>query len=369
MEPPVCRNIRSRRHPDQRCKNPAIYGEYCGIHLKHPHPFEAKFQNSITESPIQLPQCKVSQIRKVQRWWKFYGKIRIRNRQGPARWAREISNNKADFYSMDEIATISGEYLFSYFEKEDRMVYSFDIRSFSCLIEKYDEKDPPQNPYTRISIKQDIIKKAMVFIRWCRKKGISTRWAPIEPPTPDQRFRLKVTDLFQKIDELNYYTNPEWFVNMSVDNHRCFYIELFDIWYHRAELSDAVRRLIIPLPARPFRFPVKEVVIMRPLEILRKINLDLIRMFITAADSRSDNTTGAMYVITAMTLVSEECAMQYPWLYESAIPGIYDRYRQPVLQLVNFYNTILGEEHPITFFQMTPPELLLPPPALPPNNN
>jgi hypothetical protein len=223
---------------------------------------------------------------------------------------------------MENICDLSGEYVFSFVEN-NKCTYSFDIRSLATLLEKH---DIPENPYTRVAFTERSLEKARAFIRWSRKKGVDTRWAPIEPGTPDQRFRLKVTDLFQKIDELNYYTKPDWFVNLSIDNLRCFYVELYDIWFHRAELTAEMRRTIIPSPAHPFRYNINEIVANRSLDFLRKVNMDIIRMFISAAHDRSERTLGAMYIVTVMTLVNSECREMYPWLYESASPGIYSRY-------------------------------------------
>jgi hypothetical protein len=329
MEPPVCKNIRSRRHPDQRCPNPASTGDYCGIHYKHPRPFQSQSQIAVRKASesndIFVPVDPLPAVLRIQKWWRVHIGLVKFNKQGPARWLRSVSTNATDFFSMEEITDISGEYLFS-FRDADKMVYTFDIRSMAALLEKAGA-EPAQNPYNRQPISADNIKKAIAYVKWARKKGLDTRWAPVEPTTPLQQFAMKVTDLFQKIDELNYYTNSAWFTEMVADDHRCFYVELHDIWYHRAELSNEMRNTIIPTPARPFRYPIREVVAQKSLDFLRKTNMDLIRMFISAATHRSDRILGAMYVITAMTLVNTECAASYPWLFESATPGIYARYR------------------------------------------
>jgi len=372
MEPPVCKNIRSRRHPDQRCVNPATNGEYCGVHAKHPRPFQTKTQVALKHGDpayVSIPLKPEKHIRLIQKWWLLRGHLAIAKRQGPGRWNRSICTNDTDFYSMEDIASISGEYLFS-FADTDKIVYAFDIRSIASLIEKCSE-GPLLNPYNRQAISDEIVSKAAKYIRWCRKKGIDTRWAPVAPATPDQRFQMKVTDLFQKIDELNYYTNPSWFINLSADDLRCFYVELYDIWHHRAELSIQMRNTIIPSPARPFKYAVREVVTQKSQEILRKISMDIIRMFISAAEDKSDRTLGAMYVMTALTLVCRACAETYPWLYESATPGIYNQYRQlhasPQLPFydghtMNFINAIMHANYPVL---QPMPVLLLGPPAAP----
>ena len=375
MEPPICKNIRSRRIPDQRCPNPATHGDFCGIHFKFPRPFltagEAALVpvvNEVIPPPPPYLNCVPKAIA-IQKWWRLHGALRIRRRQGPGRYIREIATNSTDFYSMEEISSLASEYLFSFYDTVDKHVYAFDIRSFSSLLEKSTDI---QNPYTRAPIQESVLNKATKFIRWCRKKGVSTRWAPIEAATPDQRFHIKVTDLFQKIDELNYYTNPDWFISLSVDKLRCFYVELFDIWYHRAELSLGHRNTIIPPPARPFRYPVREIVTTRSLEFLRKTNMDIIRMFITAAEDKPDRILGAMYVVTALTLVSRPCAEMYPWLFESATPGIYARYRimtdednlnAEAINVINYINTILN--HTVPVLALPAPVLVSVPPLAP----
>jgi hypothetical protein len=326
MDPAICKNIRSRSHPDQRCSNPAIVGEYCGVHSKHPKPFIPKNEKKtiITNEFISIPINSIKQTLKIQKWWRIFAPTKQRRRQGLARFIPEFCNNQTDFYSMEDISGIPKYCLFSFID-EDNMLYAFDVRSLSSLIESVNGE--VLNPYNRRQLTESILFKAKTFISWCRRKRIDTKWTPIEPSTPDQRFQIRVTDIFQKLDQLNYYTNPEWFLKMNIDDHKCFYVELHDIWFHRAGLAPEMRDIIIPPPARPFRYTVRDIVSQKSLENLRKINLDLINMFVSAAVDKSDRSLGAMYVVTALTLVNDQCAESYSWLYESAVPGIYQRYR------------------------------------------
>lgn len=344
MEPPSCKNIRSRRHPDQRCTNPATIGDYCGVHNKHPRPFSIQKPDTPKNEIISLPINTTLSAKKIKGWLRRRALLKKRRRQGYAFISPEISNNTTDFFSMEDISTIPKSMVFSFIDADSK-VYSFDVRSISMLLEQKSEDGEYKNPYTRQAISADNLKRAFSFIRWCRKKGIDTRWKPIEPSTPDQVFQLKVTDLFQKIDELSYYTNANWFISIGVNSLRRFYVELYDIWYHRAGLTNEMRNTIIPSPARPFRFSIREIIGLKNIELLRKINLDMIRMFVTAAPDKSERGLGAMYVLTALTLVSKECAVSYPWLFESAMPGVYNNYaalQEPDLPTVNFLNAILN---------------------------
>ena len=322
MEPPNCKNIRSRRIPDQQCPNPATLGEYCGIHHKHPRPFLKKTDLRI-EDQVNLPINTSLYSKKIKRWLLVKSREKRRRRQGPSCLVPELSNNTTDFYSMEDVISIKKSMLFSFID-EEKKVYSFDVRSLAALLEK--KLDVYTNPYTRQPISDTNIQKAISFIRWCRKKRIDTRWEPIQPNTPDQIFQLKVTDLFQKIDELNYYTDAAWFIGLNVNKLRRLYVELYDIWYHRAGLTNEIRGQIIPSPARPFRYSIREIIGLKNLAILQKINLDMIRMFICAAVDKSDRSLGAMYILTALTLVNDNCAAAYPWLFDSASPGVYSNY-------------------------------------------
>jgi hypothetical protein len=93
--------------------------------------------------------------------------------------------------------------------------------------------------------------------------------------------------------------------------------------------------------------------------------MDTIRMFVTAALERTDRILGAMYIVTVMTLVNRQCRQMYPWLYESATPGIYDRYRAFTnagpTHMMNALNNLLAGDFNIPNMFMQP--LLLPPPA------
>lgn len=299
--------------------------------------------------------------KKIKRWLRRRVLIKKQKRQGYAVLVPELSNNTTDFFSMEDIITVPKSMLFSFLD-EDKKVYAFDVRSIAMLLEQKPEDGTYKNPYNRQTISQGNLKKAISFVRWCRKKGIDTRWKPIEPTTPDQVFQLKVTDLFQKIDELSYYTNAQWFIKLNVNGLRRFYVELYDIWYHRAGLSNELRNTIIPSPARPFRFSIREVIGLKNLELLRKINLDMIRMFISAAVDKSDRSLGAMYILTALTLVCTECSTSYPWLFESASPGVYNSYavlEEPDNNTIAFLNQILNGPAGMFF----PPLLTLPPPT------
>ena len=103
MEHPVCKNIRSRKHPDQRCSNPATTGDYCGIHSKHPRQFLTKAESAPPPNEIFIPIAPTPSVKRIQTWWRKVSIVTRRRRQGPALFIPEISTNTSDFFSMEDI--------------------------------------------------------------------------------------------------------------------------------------------------------------------------------------------------------------------------------------------------------------------------
>jgi hypothetical protein len=55
----------------------------------------------------------------------------------------------------------------------------------------------------------------------------------------------------------------------------------------------------------------------QPIESLQKLNMNCMKLLITSAEDKNDRILGAMYVVTALTMVSAEARAAYPWLHES----------------------------------------------------
>ena len=61
-----------------------------------------------------------------------------------------------------------------------------------------------------------------------------------------KRVELKTLDLFQHINSLGNYSDPNWFLSLSRTQLIRFYRELYDIWSYRANLSDETKMKICP---------------------------------------------------------------------------------------------------------------------------
>ena len=147
---------------------------------------------------------------------------------------------------------------------------------------------------------------------------------PQDVLTPHQRFRQHVLQLFQTINALGHYSDPEWFVALTYEQHITFLRELIDIWNYRAELSPQARRTIYPPYGDPFPHYVlgwvthQFYIYLSPENIIN-INLTVIERFINSAVSEGDRCLGSNFILCALTLVSIPAREELPWLYQSVM--------------------------------------------------
>ena len=147
---------------------------------------------------------------------------------------------------------------------------------------------------------------------------------PQDVLTPHQRFRQHVLRLFQTINALGHYSDPEWFVALTYEQHITFLRELIDIWNYRAELSPQARRAVYPPYGDPFPHYVlgwvthQFYIYLSPENIIN-INLTVIERFIASAVSEGDRCLGSNFILCALTLVSIPAREALPWLYQSVM--------------------------------------------------
>jgi hypothetical protein len=254
-------------------------------------------------------------IKKIQKVWGNYF-IKLFNKlQGPAYLKRELCNNVEDFLTTEEIKDIDYYYFFSY-KDMDGFVYGFNLISIHNLIIKKDTK----NPYTRNLFSLELIENVQKRINYNKiLKKINQEIITIEQTN---NYNSSFVTLFQKIDLLGNYTQAEWIINLNNVQLRRFLLELYDIWDYRSQLSIEMKIAICPPTGLPF--------IEIPVHILQRnfnVNIDLLKKFaitiidklINSSNNRDNQSLGAMYVLSALTIVNNNAAEAMPWLYQSVL--------------------------------------------------
>jgi hypothetical protein len=263
---------------------------------------------------------------KIQRVFRGYLQRKLNKLRGPALNKRSICTNDMDFYTMDDMAEIPTSQFYSYTD-EDGFVYGFNILSIHNLILK--ESDRPKNPYNRNEfsnkIKDDI--KRIIKISRIMKVPIEIDIKQ-EIVDPRKRTEMRILELFQLMNSYGNYANSEWFTNLSRNEHIRFARELVDIWNYRAQLTNAKKMEICPPHGNPFLGTpyftnVATYINLNNLtnDTVTRFNLQIIENLIRTSIDTDNKTLGALYVLSALTLVSNDARNAMPWLYEAAVHG------------------------------------------------
>lgn len=349
-----CKNIKSKKEQHKQCTNIATHGDYCGIHYKKPVPFGMTVRKVRKLNKLSLKKIREDAAHRVGTW--IYRQMRHRKVriQGVGLTDRSLLANDADFFSTESLLDLSGLYFFSYID--GGQVYGFDIRSIHTLISRTDVT--PANPYTRTPIPVGVLIKIRARIVTLQKLGHATVWIPLEPPTPEQQWRMRVVDLFAIIDELNYYSSPDWFIELTQRQQRQLYRELHTIWSFRADLSAEQKELIVPDHASGLFTTNPWAIIDLTESAIRRLNMNTIRLLITSGEDRQDRILGAMYVVSALTLVSEGARREYPWLHESVYEPPAPRnivYEVPANRFDWIHRLFGARDGPIPLLELPPP--------------
>jgi hypothetical protein len=137
---------------------------------------------------------------------------------------------------------------------------------------------------------------------------------------------LKILDLFQTINSYGNYANSEWFSELNRQSHIRFARELVDIWNYRAQLSYEKKNEICPPHGTPFlgtpyftntatHIHLNNLSI----ETLVKYNVQIIENLIKSSVDIDNKMLGSFYVLSALTLVSQQARDAMPWLYDSVV--------------------------------------------------
>lgn len=212
--------------------------------------------------------------------------------------------NDIDFSTFDKLSDIPKNRLFIYKDK-DGFSYGFDIES---LVDLFKKTDPPYiNPFTNNKFSDKVIYS--ITNHKIYKQYIDN---------DDMDIEHKTIEIFHKIRLLGNYPDYLWFWHLNSTKIRKFLFELKDIWDYRANLAFYKKIAICPPDGAPFKYLAK-LNDTSTLDKLRSVTLDIIDKFISTGVDNGEKYLGSQYVLSALTLVSDEAAFAMPILYQNIL--------------------------------------------------
>jgi len=254
----------------------------------------------------------------IQSLWHGFIRRKYNCLRGPAVLNYGKCINNTDFVTLHNLTTLPQHQFFSYNDK-DNFIYGFDICSLYNLISKSDGQ--PKNPYNRANIPVKCVQNINYILRLSKlfddkiKIDLEDSLAGL---SLEKKVLLFSVSVFQRIDELGNNSDFRWFLSLSRIRLIRFVRELIDIWCYRANISPIVKRQICPPTGNPFiGLNINNVDL--PILKLKKRVLLVLNNLVVKGINRESKTLGALYILTALTLVSKEAAEARPELYESAV--------------------------------------------------
>jgi hypothetical protein len=259
-----------------------------------------------------------SYIIKIQK--KFRGMIvrKYKALHGPAALNRSLCTNNTDFITLEPLIDINFHQFLSY-KDVDGFIYGFDIISLYNLFFKNNKEIT--NPYNRSSFPNTIFKDIKSLLRLSRilKIHINLHYDDDSQIVSDEKaFELRVLKLFQTIDSLGNYSDPQWFHSLDRSRLIKFIRDLVDIWNYRAQISPETKRAICPPYGDPFRTLNMIYINNQPNIInVKKVVLEILEKLVNSGIDRDSKSLGSYYVLGALTLVNQNAASSLPWLFQS----------------------------------------------------
>lgn len=248
----------------------------------------------------------INHIKNIQRLFKVMLSNKLKRLKGDVN-IRKLCNNTEDVYSFIDLKDINDDD-FVYYKDTKGIYWGFDIKTINKMFELKDFN----NPYDRIKIPEYDIQRFNKIIRIlkCQNYKFNNEFIPIDSFA---QMKLRVTDIFQKLDECGYYTDPNWFLNLTLPDLKTMYYNAEDIWNYRAyDLTPEVKKQICKPDGLVFTKSPK-IYICNNLEKMRGYCLDEIEKIISS-DNKSHRAQGAMYVLCSLVTVSIQAANTMPWL-------------------------------------------------------
>lgn len=219
-------------------------------------------------------------------------------------------NNQHDFYDFTELDEIPKEYLFIFMCGDNR-IYGMDLRSlYSYFQDKeralhcYGRSIEYTNPYNRQHFSSQTLCQYRERIEELKEQEKPLTY-PQDTPSAEQDINFKTVELFTEISNYGYIVDPDWFLNLDLENLKKLYVIMDDIWNRRLGIPVSVKRNIVPDDTHIFSlsefFQIRDFNLQR----LQYLLINKFTSLVTKGTDRENRIMGINYILMGLSEICD----------------------------------------------------------------
>jgi hypothetical protein len=273
---------------------------------------------SMSAERVQSAGClrDLVKLQACVRGWLVRNRLRV---HGAAIFNRSICNNAVDPVTLTELDDIPAQFMFSFsitrpdieippeefFSNPDpKVTYGFDVRSLKSLL----EKTMMENPFTREALPKSVQDRihACFEVASPFRRVLSPRIAT--GSVDEQAFKC-FHDIYLAT---GCFVDEAWFLRLDRLRLIDMFRHCYNTWRYRIGATPEIRRRFVPPGVHVFS-NYGEMLGANPYH-LRRILLSDFEKLLSHPQDPADRCTAAMWILIALTTVSDEAADALPHL-------------------------------------------------------
>jgi len=235
--------------------------------------------------------------------------------------------NDSDFMNLEDIREINRFHQFRFQQSNQVFVFEYQSalelfrNSGNSIKQSHDmQHKRVLNPYNRMCLSNSILDRIYYLYRIYTLLKIPL-WNTLSETRNKERLERtqninqKLSDVFANI---HYYTNEgnvDWILSLTTQRLINFILHLNDIWCYRAQLSTEVKKSIVFPTGNPFSHICKNSLNQLTYDVLLDKVCSLLENITDKGVDNSYKTLGCMYVLSALTIVSNQARIAMPLYY------------------------------------------------------
>ena len=261
----------------------------------------------------------IKKIHMISKIYRGYYIRKINNIRGPGFIKRTIINNSNDFLNFIDINNIPNNKLITYRDSKG-FVYGFHIDSLLSYIKELDETSI-SNPYTREKFTKQFIDDVYILDNYNKKICVHQKKNidiidTYNTLSPELKIKRLCVSIFQRMDELELYTQASWFLNLSLSKLKILYFLIEDIWNYRARLTPLLKKTFVT-NGIAFNWPIMYIKQITDKIKIQNILLTEFEKFVYQGKTKSDCITASYWILMGLVSVSPSAASGCPALVQS----------------------------------------------------